>query len=91
MQAILRCKRVTIPRISLNVDLTVDENLVLKSPHHYLVKLCKNPLDVSTAGFLSKDSQSSLTRLHIRLACITVIPDISFYVIFLDTCCNLYG
>jgi hypothetical protein len=52
----------------LDVDLTVDENLALKSPHHYLVKLCKNPTDVSTVGFPSKGSSSSLapkTCLHI--------------------------
>jgi hypothetical protein len=30
-------------RGSLDVDLTVDKNVTLKSLHHYLVKLCKHP------------------------------------------------
>jgi phosphoribosyl-AMP cyclohydrolase len=45
----------------LDMDLTVDGNLVLKSSHHYLVKLCKNLTDVSMVGFSLKDSLSSLT------------------------------
>jgi hypothetical protein len=44
MQTRLRCKRASMHRGSLDVDLTVDENLTLKSPHHYLVKLCKTHL-----------------------------------------------
>jgi hypothetical protein len=70
MQARLMCKRASMHRGSLDVDLTVDENLALKSPHHYLVKLCKKPLDVST----SKGPPSSLAHLHLKLVCITVVP-----------------
>jgi hypothetical protein len=53
MQASLTCKRVIMPRGSLDVDLTVDENLALKPSHHYLTKLCKNLLDVSIVGSTS--------------------------------------
>jgi uncharacterized protein YlaI len=48
MQASLRCKCAILPCESLDVDLTVDENLTLKPSHHYLTKLCKNLLNVST-------------------------------------------
>jgi hypothetical protein len=43
MKARLRCKRASMPYESLDVDLTIDKNLALKSSHHYLVKLCKTP------------------------------------------------
>jgi hypothetical protein len=59
---------------SLDADLTVDENLALKPSHHYLTKLCKNLLDVSTVGSTSNGPQGSLALLHLRLACIAVVP-----------------
>jgi hypothetical protein len=42
----LICKQVlsaSVTRKSLDVDLTVDENLAPKPPHHYLAKLCNPP------------------------------------------------
>jgi hypothetical protein len=69
MQARLNCKHASVPRGSLDVDLSIDENLTLKPPHHYLVKLCKNVPGVSTVGSLSKGPQGSLARLHLRHAC----------------------
>jgi hypothetical protein len=62
MQTRLRCKHASMSHGSLNVDLTIDENLALKSPHHYLVKLCKTPL-----MSLRLDSHPKVPSLHLRL------------------------
>jgi hypothetical protein len=74
MQTSLRCKRAIVSRKSLNVDLTVDENLTLKSFYHYLMKLYKNLSDMSTIKSTSNGPSSSLTRFHLKLAYIAVIP-----------------
>jgi hypothetical protein len=74
MQASLKCKRAIKPRGPLDVDLTVDENLALKPSHHYLTKFCKNLPDVSTVGSTSNGSRGLIARLHLRLACIVVVP-----------------
>jgi hypothetical protein len=66
MQANLRCKRAIIPHGSLDADVTVDKNLIPKPFHHYLTKLCKNLLDVSTVVDTSNSQQSPLTGLHLR-------------------------
>jgi hypothetical protein len=58
----LRCKRASMLDGSLDMNLTVDKNLTLKSFYHYLVKLYKHPPpNVSTVGFSFKDPPSSLT------------------------------
>jgi hypothetical protein len=79
MQTRLRCKHASMSHGSLNVDLTIDENLALKSPHHYLVKLCKTPL-----MSLRLDSHPKVSSLHLRLACITVVPTTNTYNIYLE-------
>jgi hypothetical protein len=45
---------------SLDVDIIIDENLALKSPHHYLVKLCKKNSDVSLQLDFEKPSDQFL-------------------------------
>jgi hypothetical protein len=76
MQASLRCKRAITSRGSLDVDLTVDENLILKPSHHYLTKLCKNLPDVSTIRSTSNGPRGLLACLHLRLVCIAVIESL---------------
>jgi hypothetical protein len=56
------------------MDLTVDENLIFKPSHHYLTKLCKNLLYMSTVGSTFNSPRGSLICLHLRLACIAVVP-----------------
>jgi hypothetical protein len=56
MQVSLKCKRAIVPRRFLDVDLTVNKNLILKPSHHYLMKLYKkNFTDVSMVGSTSND------------------------------------
>jgi hypothetical protein len=74
MQASLMCKCASMFYRSLNVNLIVVENLTLKSLHHYHVKFCKNSPDVYRVEFTSKDPLSLLSRLHLRLFCITFVP-----------------
>jgi hypothetical protein len=52
----------------------IDENLAVKFFHYYLMKFYKNLPDVFTVGSTSNNSRGSLARLHLRLACIAVIP-----------------
>jgi hypothetical protein len=66
----LICKQVlsaSVTRKSLDVDLTVDENLAPKPPHHYLAKLCNPPPLGCLYGWIPIQSST-------RLACIAVVP-----------------
>jgi hypothetical protein len=56
VQVSLKCKRAIVSCRFLDVDLTVNKNLILKQSHHYLMKLYKkNFTDVSMVGSTSND------------------------------------
>jgi hypothetical protein len=64
MQANLRYKCVSMTREFVDMNLTIDKILILKSSYRYLIKLYKSTNDISSIRFPSKIHRAN-SRSHL--------------------------